>query len=97
MIQSLAHVKVSLPSFFSQYTSGERVLEIDATTLNDVINTLIEKYGDRFKKRILESDGRLNRFINIYINGKNSRLLGGLTITLKDGDRIDILPAVAGG
>ncbi|MEM2211476.1 MAG: MoaD family protein [Nitrososphaerales archaeon] len=93
----MARIKVSLPSIFSQYTSGERIIEINANTLNELINILIEKYGEEFKKRILESNDKLNRFINIYINGRNSRLIGGLMAILKDGDRIDILPAVAGG
>ena len=53
--------------------------------------------GDEFKKRVLNDDGTPRSLINIYINGKNAKFSGGLDASLKDGDEVYILPAVAGG
>lgn len=53
--------------------------------------------GDEFKRRVLNDDGTPRSLINIYINGKNAKFVGGLDALLKDGDEVYILPAVAGG
>ena len=53
--------------------------------------------GDEFKRRVLNDDGTPRSLINIYINGKNAKFSGGLDASLKDGDEVYILPAVAGG
>ena len=53
--------------------------------------------GDDFKRRVLEGDGTPRSLINIYINGKNAKFSGGMQTSLKDGDEVYILPAVAGG
>lgn len=53
--------------------------------------------GDEFKRRVLNDDGTPRSLINIYINGKNAKFVGGLDALLKDGDEVFILPAVAGG
>jgi adenylyltransferase/sulfurtransferase len=56
-----------------------------------------EQLGDEFKRRVLNPDGSPRSLINIYINGKNMRFSGGMETSLKDGDEIYVLPAVAGG
>ncbi len=56
-----------------------------------------EQLGDDFKRRVLNPDGSPRSLINIYINGKNMRFSGGMETSLKDGDEIYVLPAVAGG
>ena len=53
--------------------------------------------GDDFKRRVLNDDGTPRSLINIYINGKNAKFSSGMETTLKDGDEVYILPAVAGG
>jgi adenylyltransferase/sulfurtransferase len=53
--------------------------------------------GDEFKRRVLNDDGTPRSLINIYINGKNAKFTGGLDASLRDGDEVYILPAVAGG
>jgi len=53
--------------------------------------------GDDFKRRVLNPDGTPRSLINIYINGKNAKFSDGFNTTLKNGDEIYILPAVAGG
>jgi len=76
---------------------GEKKVEISASTLTEAFSSISEKMGDDFKRRVLNDDGTPRSLINIYINGKNAKFSEGMQTTLKDGDEIYILPAVAGG
>jgi adenylyltransferase/sulfurtransferase len=76
---------------------GEKKIEIIATTLADAFSKISEKMGDDFKRRVLNEDGTPRSLINIYINGKNAKFSNGMETSLKDGDDVYILPAVAGG
>ena len=77
--------------------AGEKKLEISVNTLQDAFTKISETMGDDFKRRVLDDDGTPRSLINIYINGKNAKFSSGLNTELKDGDEINILPAVAGG
>jgi molybdopterin synthase sulfur carrier subunit len=61
---------------------------------------VLDSIGDRFpglKDRICEDDGEIRRFVNIFVNGENVRDLDGAATTVKSGDEIGIIPAMAGG
>ncbi|MGH9923631.1 MAG: MoaD family protein, partial [Nitrososphaerales archaeon] len=92
----MAKVEFVIPSVLNK-GEGEKKISVDASTLNDAINDIVSKFGDDFSRRILDTNGKPRSLINIYINGKNMRFTGGMTTSLKDGDQIIILPAVAGG
>ena len=77
--------------------SGEKKINVDASTLNDAFTKISETMGEDFKRRVLNNDGTPRSLINIYINGKNAKFSSGLDTELKSGDEIYILPAVAGG
>ena len=77
--------------------SGEKKVEISATTLTEAFAKISDTMGDDFKRRVLEADGTPRSLINIYINGKNAKFSSGMETELKNGDEIYILPAVAGG
>ncbi len=77
--------------------SGEKKINVDASTLNDAFIKISETMGEDFKRRVLNNDGTPRSLINIYINGKNAKFSSGLDTELKSGDEIYILPAVAGG
>ena len=77
--------------------AGEKKIDISANTLQDAFTKVSSEMGDDFKRRVLNSDGTPRSLINIYINGKNAKFSSGLDTELKDGDEINILPAVAGG
>jgi molybdopterin synthase sulfur carrier subunit len=49
------------------------------------------------RERLCDEAGSLRRFVNVYINGEDVRFLSGLDSTLKEGDEVSIVPAVAGG
>jgi len=92
----LANLTFTIPSVLN-HGGGERKVEISATTLAEAFSNISEKMGDDFKRRVLNDDGTPRSLINIYINGKNAKFSEGMETTLKDGDEIYILPAVAGG
>ena len=77
--------------------TGEKTIEIEGSTLREVISALAAEYGQQFKDRIYDETGKLRRFVNIYINGKDIRFLGHLNSELSEGDRVSIIPAVGGG
>lgn len=77
--------------------TGEKTTDIQASTLKEAINDLTTKYGERFKNGVFDEHGKLTRFINIYINGKDIRFLNHLDTKLNDEDQVSIIPAVGGG
>jgi molybdopterin synthase sulfur carrier subunit len=88
-------VEVRIPTILRPYTSGEKLVTVEGTSLAEVINNLEITYpglGDR-----LTDENGLRRFINIYINDEDVRFLSGLQSVISANDSITILPAVAGG
>lgn len=92
----MANIKFTIPSVLNK-GGGERKVNLSAMTLLEAFNKISAELGDEFKRRVLNPDGSPRSLINIYINGKNMRFSGGMEATLKDGDEIYVLPAVAGG
>ena len=88
-------VEVRIPTILRPYTKNEKLVSADGASLSEVITSLNTNYPG-LGERLLE-DGELRRFINIYINDEDVRFMGSLSATLKAGDSITILPAVAGG
>jgi molybdopterin converting factor small subunit len=92
----LASIKFTIPSVLNK-GGGEKKVDISAATLSEAFTKISENMGDEFQRRVLNPDGTPRSLINIYINGKNMRFLGGMQTILKEGDEVYILPAVAGG
>jgi len=88
-------VEVRIPTILRPYTKNEKLVSADGASLSEVITSLNTNYPG-LAERLLEN-GELRRFINIYINDEDVRFMGSLSATLKAGDSITILPAVAGG
>jgi molybdopterin-synthase adenylyltransferase len=92
----MANIRFTIPSVLNK-GGGEKKVDLTASTLSEAFAKISEQMGDEFKRRVLNPDGSPRSLINIYINGKNMRFLGGMETVLKDGDEIYVLPAVAGG
>ena len=94
----MIQISFILPSILNN-GKGEKKIIISGNglTLSDAFNQLSNNMDDKFKNKVLNTDGTIRSLINIYINGKNSQFFNGMQTTLKDGDEIYILPAVAGG
>jgi MoaD family protein len=88
-------IEVRIPTILRTHTSGEKVVEGDASTLGELIVDLETRHGG-LQSRLVD-DGKLRRFVNVYLNDEDVRFLSGLDTPVKDGDTVTILPAVAGG
>ena len=92
----MANITFTIPSVLNA-GSGEKKIDVEANTLQDAFEKIVNTVGDDFKRRVLNDDGTPRSLINIYINGKNAKFSSGLETQLNDGDEVYILPAVAGG
>jgi len=68
----------------------------DGATL-DLLVANLEGTFPGIRDRMLDEAGQIRRFVNIYVNGDDVRFMDGLGTSLKDGDEVSIVPAVAGG
>jgi len=89
-------VTVRIPTPQRRMTNGQDKLEMDASTLSVMIDSLEASYPG-FKERLIDENGDLRYFVNIYLNGEDVRFLQGLETSTNSGDEISIVPAVAGG
>lgn len=93
-----ANVTVSIPTILRTHTGGEKRVTASGATLAAVIADLESNYSG-IAERLLDSadTGKLQRFVNVYVNDEDVRFSGGLATELSEGDSVTILPAVAGG
>jgi len=91
-------VTVSIPTILRTHTGGEKRVSAAGETLGAVISDLEGNYSG-ISDRLMDSanPGKLNRFVNVYVNDEDVRFSGGLDTAISDGDSVTILPAVAGG
>jgi len=78
-----------------QHTQGQAVVEVSGSTVQSALDDLGKKYGG-ITQRVFEN-GQIRRFVNVYLNDEDIRYLDNLATTVKDGDELSIIPAVAGG
>jgi molybdopterin converting factor small subunit len=91
-------VNVSIPTILRGHTGGEKRVTAAGDTLGAVISDLESNYSG-ITERLMDTanPGKLNRFVNVYVNDEDVRFSGGLDTAISDGDSVTILPAVAGG
>ena len=89
-------VMVRIPTPLRRMTGGLDKLEMNESTLSIMIDELETNYPG-FKERLIDENGDLRYFVNIYVNGEDVRFLDGLNTETSSGDEISIVPAVAGG
>lgn len=88
-------VKVRIPTPLQKLTNGKDEVEGEPGTVISLINYLDSKYpgiGER-----ISENGKVRRFINIYVNEEDIRFLKNEQTEIKDGDEVSIIPAIAGG
>ncbi len=89
-------IKVRIPTPLRPLTKGQGEVEAKASTIAEMIETLNSTHPG-LKDRLCDEHGELRRFVNIYVNEEDIRFLKGKDTTLKDGDEVSIVPAIAGG
>jgi molybdopterin converting factor small subunit len=89
-------VSVEIPTTLRDYTGGERSVEGSGDCLAELLTDLDQRHPG-LRARLVNDDGTLRRFINIYINDDDIRYDSSLASRLNAGDKVSIIPAVAGG
>ena len=89
-------ITVRIPSPLRRLTNGADKVQVDSGTLSGCIDAL-EKQFPGFKERLIDEDGNLRHFVNVYVNGEDIRFIDDIQTKVQTGDEVSIVPAVAGG
>ncbi len=87
---------VFIPSVLRANVGGVKSLEVEGESIRGVVDTLVAQHP-ALKTQLLTDDGDLNRFVNVYVNGRDARYLAGLDTPVAPTDEVRFLPAMAGG
>ena len=89
-------ISVKVPTILRTYTGGSSDVTVTGATLAEALANLDEQFPG-IGARVLDDEGRLRRFVNVYVNDDDVRFLEDLQTPTPDGANISIIPAVAGG
>ena len=92
----MAKITVKLHGAFSQFAGGARSATVEAGDIGSALSALVERYPS-LAERVRDEHGKLRDHINVFANEEEMRYLEGERTALRDGDTIDIVPAVSGG
>jgi MoaD family protein len=87
---------VKIPPVLRAQTGGEPEVEAGGSTVGEVLRALTSAHPDT-ESQLFGADGDLNRYVNVYLNDEDVRVLDGLETGVSDDDTVVILPAMAGG
>jgi molybdopterin synthase sulfur carrier subunit len=89
-------IQVVLPTAFTRHTDGRKQFDSTAANLPSLLAELDQTFP-ALATQIKDENGKLRRFINIYINDEDIRFLGGDSYAFQDGDEVMLIPSIAGG
>jgi molybdopterin synthase sulfur carrier subunit len=87
---------VRIPKVLQAHTGGQAEVEASGADVGEVLRALTAEHPAT-AEQLFGEDGDLNRYVNVYLNDEDVRVLDGLGTAVKDGDTVVILPAMAGG
>jgi sulfur-carrier protein len=89
-------VSVRIPTTLRTLTAGKSEVSLEGSSVRDVLARLDQAHPG-FANRLLDDDGNLRRFVNVFVADDDIRFLEGLDTPVPDGSEVSIIPAVAGG
>lgn len=89
-------LRVRIPTPLQAMTDNQAEVEAQGETVREMLSDLDARFPG-IRERICDDEGKLRRFVNVYVNDEDVRFLGGEDTKLKEGDRVSIIPAIAGG
>jgi len=96
MKEEQMEVHVRIPAPLKKLAGEQDVIKSQGKTVGEVLRWLTDTYPG-LEERLRDETGQVRRFINIYVNDEDIRFIQNLQTPLKEGDRISIIPAIAGG
>ena len=89
-------VRVKIPTQLRELTGGQPETQVEASSIKELLDQLRQAHPE-LVDRVVDGDGEIRRFVNVYVEDEDVRFLEGLDTPIKDGQVVSILPAVAGG
>lgn len=89
-------VTVKVPTPLRKFTAGAESVDGSGSTVGALVDDLEQRHPG-IRERICDDQGKVRRFVNLYVNGEDIRFLQQLDTQVKDGDELSIVPAIAGG
>ena len=89
-------VTVRIPTPLQRLTNGQSEVQCDGKTVTELLQDLEKRYPG-IKERICDEQGKLRRFVNVFVNEEDIRFMQGDQTPIKEGDEVSIIPAIAGG
>ncbi|MCX6400885.1 MAG: MoaD/ThiS family protein [Propionibacteriales bacterium] len=89
-------VSVRIPTILRTYTGGDSEVSATGATVAEILDDLDGRFAG-IKGRIVDEDGKLRRFVNVYVNNDDVRFEQDLATPTPDGAEVSVIPAVAGG
>ena len=87
---------VKIPPVLRQHTDGATEVSVSGGNVGEALRALVEQHPGT-ERQLFSEDGELNRFVNVYLNDEDVRVLDGLDTAAGESDTVVILPAMAGG
>jgi molybdopterin synthase sulfur carrier subunit len=87
---------VKIPPVLRQHTDGDAEVEVAGASVGETLRSLVEAHPGT-ERQLFSPEGELNRYVNVYLNDEDVRVLEGLETSVSDADTVVILPAMAGG
>jgi MoaD family protein len=87
---------VRIPPVLRAQAGNQKKVEVTGTTVGEALDSLLEQYPS-LREQVFTADGTLNRFVNVYVNGRDVRYEQELATPVGESDEVILLPAMAGG
>lgn len=89
-------VTIEIPTAFRRFTDGAPRVDCTASTVAEALDALTKRFPD-LSRHVRDDSGQIRQFLNIYLNEEDIRFLGGESCALREGDRVLLVPSIAGG
>jgi molybdopterin synthase sulfur carrier subunit len=89
-------VTIEIPTAFRRFTDGAPKVDCSATTIAEALADLTQRFP-ALSRHVRDESGQIRQFLNIYLNEEDIRFLGGESCSVKEGDRVLLVPSIAGG
>lgn len=89
-------ITIEIPTAFRRFTDGSPKFSCSATTIAEALAQLTAQFPG-LSRHVRDDQGQIRQFLNVYLNEEDIRFLGGESCPVKEGDRVLLVPSIAGG
>lgn len=89
-------ITIEIPTAFRRFTEGAPRVDSGAATVGEALDELTARFP-ALSRHVRDEQGQIRQFLNVYLNEEDIRFIGGEASALKDGDRVLLVPSIAGG